>query len=221
MIRHILFDIDNTLYSCTNPIEMAITQRIHTFVAHFLHVSCEEARALRQRTKHLYATTFEWLKAEHNLIHDEHYFRAVYPPTEIQELQYDPMLRPFLQSLHMPLTALTNAPRVHAQRVLDFFHLSDLFLDVFDITYHAGKGKPHHSCFVRTLEAVHKTVQETLFVDDCLMHVRAFIALGGHAVLVDERDCHAELPPSARMTRVKTIYELPAHLARLAQGDNQ
>ena len=43
MIRHLLFDIDNTLYSASNLMERRISERMFQFIADFLSVPLEEA----------------------------------------------------------------------------------------------------------------------------------------------------------------------------------
>ena len=122
MIGHLLFDIDNTLYSASNLMERRISERMFQFIADFLSVPLDEAIKLQRARRHNYGTTLEWLECEHHLNDRDTYFEAVHPDSEISELQPDPNLRNFLLSLQMPMTVLTNAPMAHAERVLNFFN---------------------------------------------------------------------------------------------------
>jgi len=208
MIRHLLLDLDNTLYPASGLMDQGISRRMQEFVTRFLQVSPDEAVKLRNEGLKTCGTTLEWLRAEHGLVDMNVFFEAVHPASEIGELASDPGLRSYLLSLGLPMTLLTNAPMIHATRVLDFFNIRDIFLGVFDLTFHNGKGKPHPSSFLDTLAASGYGVEETLFVDDLPKYVRGYKALGGKAVLVDESDRYAELAESEGFGRIRSIYGL-------------
>lgn len=212
MIRHLLLDLDNTLYPASGGMDAGVTRRMMQFVADYLSVSMEEA--VRMRSMHLgkYGTTLEWLSVEHGLKDTATYFAAVHPPQELDELQKDPSLRPFLQSLGVPMTLLTNAPAAHAGRVLDFFGITDLFLGIFDIEYHGGRGKPHPDCFLETMRAVGKSIPETLFVDDHPKYLKGWQSLGGKGVLVNESLSLSALAEQEGYGIIRSIYELGHYL---------
>ena len=216
MIRHLLFDIDNTLYSASNLMERRISERMFQFIADFLSVPLEEAIKLQRARRRNYGTTLEWLECEYHFNDRNTYFEAVHPASEISELQPDPNLRDFLLSLQLPMTVLTNAPMAHAERVLNFFNISDLFLGIFDISYNQGKGKPQPEAFTKPLAAVHKTVEETLFLDDCPAYVQGFIKIGGRSVLIDEKERCTDFTKTSGIPSIKSIYELPALLKHLS-----
>ena len=216
MISHLLFDIDNTLYSASNLMEQRISERMFQFIADFLSVPLEEAIKLQRARRRNYGTTLEWLECEYHFNDRNTYFEAVHPASEISELQPDPNLRDFLLSLQLPMTVLTNAPMAHAERVLNFFNISDLFLGVFDISYSQGKGKPHPEAFTKPLAAVHKTVGETLFLDDCPAYVQGFVKIGGRSILIDEKERCTDFTKISGIPSIKSIYELPPLLKRLS-----
>ena len=216
MIGHLLFDIDNTLYSASNLMERRISERMFQFIADFLSLPLEEAIKLQRARRHNYGTTLEWLECEYHFNDRDTYFEAVHPASEIAELQPDPNLRDFLLSLQMPMTVLTNAPMAHAERVLTFFNISELFLGVFDISYNQGRGKPQPEAFTKPLAAVHKTVEETLFLDDCPAYVEGFVKIGGRSVLIDEKERCTDFTKASGIPSIKSIYELPPLLERLS-----
>ncbi len=211
-IRHLLLDLDNTLYPASDGMDEGIRKRMLSFVAEFLRVPLDEAARLRAEDLPSYATTLEWLKARHGLTDEAAYFRAVHPESEIAEVRADPALRGYLLSLGLPMTLLTNAPIEHALRLLRFFDIEDVFLGVFDITFHKGRGKPHSESFLDTLSAVGKTVDETLFVDDLPKYARGYRAIGGRAVLVDQNDRYADIAEAEGFGRVRSIYGLDSWL---------
>ena len=215
MIRHLLFDLDNTLYSASNLMEQMISQRMFQCIADFLAVPLEEAIRLQKARRQYYGTTLEWLEAEYQFKDRDAYFAAVHPPEEIAELKPDPQLRGFLLSLRMPMTVLTNAPMAHADRVLRFLNIQDIFIGIFDISYHHGKGKPHPEAYTTTLAAVHKSIDETLFLDDCPAYTQGFTQLGGQSVLIDEKKRCTEFSKTSGIPVLTSIYDLPQLLQQL------
>jgi putative hydrolase of the HAD superfamily len=189
MIKHLLLDIDNTLYPASSLMNTGVYTRIIRFVAAFLGLSDEEAAKIRResvnRPDGRYGTTIEWLRNDFHIEDVNAYFSFVHPESEVQELIPDDNLRPFLQSLDMPMTILTNSPLVHAERVLSFFHVEDLFPNVFDITRNAFLGKPHKKAYLNALAESGFSIEETLFVDDSPRYVVGYQALGGQGVLVN------------------------------------
>lgn len=212
MIRHILFDIDNTLYRASDGMDEGITRRMLEFVARYLGVSFDEGLARRASGLPKYGTTLEWLKAEHGFTDEVAYFDAVHPESEISELKPDPNLRSYLLSLGLPMTVLTNAPMSHAIRVLKFYNINDIFTGIYDITFHGGKGKPHEAAFRATLDAAGFSVGETLFLDDLPKYVRGYKEIGGQAVIVDETGKYIDMAKMEGFGHVTTVYGLAAIL---------
>lgn len=217
-IRHLLLDLDNTLYPASAAMSENITKRILDYVASYLKLPFEEAVSRRLQNLPAFGTTLEWLKAEHGLTDEASYFAAVHPESETAELAKDPALRPYLLSLGLPMTLLTNSPMSHAERLVRFFDIADIFQGIYDLTYHSGRGKPHADCFLSTLRAVGFSLEETLFVDDHPKYVRGWTEIGGKAVLVDEEGEHEELARTEGWYRIKSIYELKDLLAEIANS---
>ena len=111
-ISHLLFDIDNTLYSGEAPINKNITRRMILFAENFLNVPYDEAVRLRKEKLPVYGSTLNWLRTEYNFTDIEFFFNTVHPAEEEKELIPDPNLRQFLQTLNLPMTILTNAPGI-------------------------------------------------------------------------------------------------------------
>jgi len=212
MIRHLLLDLDNTLYPASSGMDEGITRRMLAFVARHLGVSLEEGTRLRAAGLPSYGTTLEWLTVEHNLTDQNGYFEFVHPESEIEELERDERLRPYLLSLNLPLTLLTNAPAAHARRLLEFFNIEDIFLGVYDLNFNKGVGKPHPDSFRSAIAPSGFTVEETVFVDDHPKYVKGYKAIGGKAVIVDETGRYGELAEKEGYGRIRNIYELAALL---------
>ena len=241
-IRHLIFDLDNTLYPSTSAIDAGISRRLMEFVADVLKLPMDKAAALRKERMPLYGTTLEWLRTEHELKDVQAYFSYVHPKSEASELTPDKKLRPFLLSLGLPMTVLTNAPRVHADTVLDFYDIKDLFESIHDIETNNLQGKPHESAYLNAVQWGGHTLEDTLFFDDHAKYTKGYTAIGGKSVIVCGPDADAAVSITAAASSserggtnascktadgwdtsdptalacIKTIYEIPELLEKLA-----
>jgi putative hydrolase of the HAD superfamily len=194
MIKYLLFDLDNTLYSIRYGLEDNVGMRIRQFLAAWLKVSEEEAVAERRKGIARYGTTLEWLMEEKNFTGVEEFYSFVHPEGEVDSLRPDPELREFLSGLPYPKAILTNSNIEHADRVLAKLELGDMFTHVFDMRWNNLKGKPRPDVFRRVLGVLEKSPEEVLFIDDYPKYVAGFNALGGAGVLMDELDSHPDFP---------------------------
>jgi putative hydrolase of the HAD superfamily len=204
MVRALLFDLDNTLYSDRTGMERDIVRRMTEYVSGFLGVSPEDAIVLRRERVRNYGTTLEWLMAEHSLTDADEYLAAIHPRGEEYCIQPDPELELFLDSIALPKAILTNSPAEHAERVLVKLGIADCFASIYDIRFNLFHGKPHKSAFDRVLAAFGYGVSDVFFVDDLRHCVRGFFDMGGYAALLDEHDRYELFA----LPRILSLYEI-------------
>ncbi len=204
MVRALLFDLDNTLYSETTGMERDILRRMSEYVAGFLGIAPEDANVLRRERVRNYGTTLEWLMAEHGLTDAEEYLAAIHPRGEEYCVPPDPDLELFLDSIALPKAIMTNSPSEHAERVLAKLGVAECFSAIFDIRFNHFHGKPHRSAFDRVLAAFGYGASEVFFVDDLRHYVRGFYDMGGYAALLDEHDKYELFP----LPRIRSLYEI-------------
>ena len=181
--KHLLFDMDNTLYPASSDMDKGITRRMLECVAEFFHCDMEEAIQKRSEGIIHYSTTLEWLRAE-GMNDVEGFLAHVHPDNEADELQPQPALREFLLSLPYPKSILTNAPHEHADRVLGKLGVADLFEVVTDIRDAGFNGKPYPDSYLAALKKVGADIENTLFLDDMQKYTDGWAALGGTAILI-------------------------------------
>ena len=200
-IEYILFDLDGTLYSSHWGLEQEVSGRVNDYLASYLNLPNEEARALRKERIMAggYGTTLEWLRAEMNFKDTEidNYFACIHPEDEAEVLPPDPALRSFLLSFsfrHIPIGVLTNSPTEHAQRVLQKLGVADLFHSVYDIRKNGFTGKPVAGMYRRILKELGVSAPSCMLVDDMLFYIEGYLAVGGTGVYFDENNSHPEFP---------------------------
>lgn len=217
--KHLLFDLDNTLYPSSSDMDKGITRRMLECVAEYFNCSIERAIELRKERITHYSTTLEWLRSE-GMSDIENFLAHVHPQNEADELQPQPHLREFLQSLPLPMSILTNAPHEHADRVLSKLGVADLFQTVTDIRDTSFNGKPYPSAYKAALNKVGADLKTTLFLDDMQKYTDGWCALGGTSVLIGDKNgrplskdaksmANAEQNKKGRTIRLKSIYEVP------------
>ncbi|MCR5494231.1 MAG: HAD-IA family hydrolase [Treponema sp.] len=224
-VEHLIFDLDNTLYPATAAMDAGITQRMMECVANFFNLPMEEATEKRKNNIKKFSTTLEWLRSE-GLTDVEGFFAHVHPDNEADELNEDPNLRPFLESIDIPKIICTNAPREHAQRVMKKLNVTDLFDAVCDIRDCSLLGKPYSQAFESALKMCGGNIDNTLFIDDMQKYTDGYQAMGGTAALVGDKngkpltaDASSAFkgiaPHPGRTFRIKNVYEVKDLIRKL------
>ena len=186
-IEHIIFDLDNTLYSSTENMDKGISRRMLECVKEFFNISMEEAITLRHNNIQFFSTTLEWLRNS-GMTDIEWFFKKVHPENEADELSEDKNLRPFLESIEIPKIIHTNSPKEHAERVLDKLKIRDLFDHICDIRECDFFGKPYPSAFEKALSSCGGTISNTIFIDDMQKYTDGWKAIGGTGILVGTKN---------------------------------
>ncbi len=217
MLRHLLLDLDNTLYPENLSMERDILERMNAFIAQFLGVPPPEARELRHQRVRQYGTTLEWLMAEEGLTDTEAYFAMVHPEGEEYCIEASPDLARVLDSIDLPKAVLTNSPMEHAERVLAKLGIADRFDAVYDIRFNGLRGKPYAAAYRRACSTWGAKVEETLFIDDLPKYVKGFLEIGGASVLLDESGRHAD----SGLRHIHSLAELPDLIAAEEAGASQ
>jgi len=209
MLKYLLFDLDNTLYSCRCGLEDNVARRMREFAAAFLGTTPEEAWRQRMAAVQQYGTCLEWLMGEKGFTDIEDYLAAVHPPDEADSLAPDGELRAFLSGIPLPKAILTNSPHEHADLVLGKLGLGDIFTHIFDIRQCGFLGKPRREVYDNALRVLGLSAREVLFIDDHPRYVQGFITLGGNGLLFDENDIHKNYPSH----KIRELKELTRYIS--------
>jgi len=193
MIKHILFDADQTLYPASSLVEKEMVKRMNIFVAEYLRISVEEARFLRANRDKKYNSTLEWLMEANELKDPEPFFSAVHPVDFENYFPKNPGLISLLSRTTVPCSIFTNSWKKHAENILEYLGISQFFSNIFDIASNNYLGKHHVSAFTNVLNFLDLEPQKVLYIDDNKQFTDVFHSLGGNAILVDESNEYEEI----------------------------
>ena len=208
-VRMVLFDLDNTLYPPDAGGRPEMNRRMSLFVADYLGVSLEEARAMRRGIPEVFGTTLQWLRVCHRLHDPTPYIDAVHPEDMDNWVSADPELRSFLMDLPVDYVLFTNSPLEHADRTLRALGLRDLFPRIWDLRRMGYLGKPDPHAYERILGDLGLHPRDAMLVDDSGANLAAFTRMGGQVVSAEDRNASAwmaELADRLGMTeRVRRV----------------
>ena len=205
MIRHILFDLDGTLYSLQEGLQEFFTKRLQEFTSSWLALPWEECEPLWKDAMKRHGTTLEWLIREKGFTNIDAFFAHVHPENEADFLPYNPELRGFLEKLALPYSILTNSPGFHAERIIKKLDLEGLFQQVFAIDKSGLGGKPDPSSYRRALDTFGLKPNEMLFIDDVPRYAEGYVKIGGRGILLDETGKYKDYPHE----KIQSLKELP------------
>ncbi len=210
MIKHIIFDVDKTIYpdSCGFGTEM--DNRISEYTATFINIPLTEANVLRKKSFKDYGTTLKWLQAEHGLTDIDHYLDAVHPTDVENYLPNKTKVRDVFHNMKIPMSILSNGPMENVHRILQFYDVKDLFHPIVDIKMNNLNGKPNLSAYETVLKEIDIPVNQILFVDDVESYLTPFHEMGGNVLLVNEEKRQTKMG----FDQITNILDLPGYLKR-------
>jgi putative hydrolase of the HAD superfamily len=217
-LRHLLVDLDDTLYPASSGLREEIVRRMNAFVARFLETDEESAAAIRQELSRRYGTTLSGLIQQFRYTRADEYLAYTHPAEVERYLSRDPGLRSALQRVRLPMSILTNSPREHAERILGYLGIPDLFLRIYDIRFNDLQGKPHTSLYTRVLHDLGLPAGQVLLIDNRVDYLLGFEKLGGEVLLVEEGECAAQASrgEGEHLPCIRDIKELADYLERRA-----
>jgi putative hydrolase of the HAD superfamily len=165
VIRNILFDLDNTLYSHTCGLFHLIEERIREYLRVRLKLTQEEAADLRSSYLRSYGFTLVGLM-KHQRIDPEDYLAFVHEVDVEGVLGEDKGLASLMSRIPLQKVIVTNGTVRHAQRVIRSLGIEPFFSHIFDIAFMQYRPKPHVSSFHRVLDHLAVAAAECLIVDD-------------------------------------------------------
>jgi putative hydrolase of the HAD superfamily len=206
MLKYILFDLDETLYSSSNGLMQTIGNRMRQFIAEKYGMQQDEAYALQKRYWDDYGTTLRGLYIERH-IDPREYLDYVHAVPLADFIGPDPKLRSVLERITLEKVIMTNADSAHAHRILDILGVADLFTQIFDVVCFEYECKPARSVYERVLKMLGVSGDECVLVDDMARNLPNARELGIKTILVGSQ--------GDSDVRIDTIYQVADAIANL------
>jgi len=183
VIRHILFNLDNTLYPAEAGLMAELDRHIARYFAWELGLRLPQAELLQAEYCWQYGSCTEGVLRDTNLDLDR-FLIAVHDIPVERYLAPDLMVDALLRQLPQEKWVFTNAPGEYARRVLETLGVAGHFRRVFDIRFLGFVGKPEPAAYQRVLEAIGARGEECIMVEDSAANLAPARALGMTTVLV-------------------------------------
>lgn len=199
-VKHVLFDLDGTLYDLlSSGLDEIWTKKIICYIERNLKLPTSEAVALKDKYYRTYGLTILGLM-KHNHVDPRHYCADVYDVPIEECLKPDPALRKVLEELRRMqynLWIFTNAPAAHALRVLkaidcvEPFHSADGAFQVVDSYTQWDYSKPDfqnkpatvaYECMKHAMRS--QPTDEIIMVEDSMVNLEVPRRLGWSTIWV-------------------------------------
>lgn len=203
-----VFDLDNTLYPAECDLFAEIDQRMTDFVARFLRLPREEARATQKRYYAEHGTTLNGLMSMHGMEPDE--FLAHVHEIDLSPLPKMPALATAIGALPGRKYVYTNGSRGHAARVTDYMGLSGVFDGQFAIEDSQFLPKPNQASYDAFLGLFDIDPNTAVFFEDLARNLAPAKEMGFATVLVQSNKDWSHEPAAARPAGIGD--DLPLHI---------
>lgn len=210
VIKHILFDLDETLYPPDTGLWPILGDRMNLYMHTRLGIPVAQVEERREAYFLTYGTSLRGLQADYGVDAND-YLDFVHDVPIGSFIQKDTQLENILSELPFNKVIFTNSNRKHTQRVLDALGIRQFFSMVIDVVDMEPYCKPQTGAFEVAMQLVNDDHPENyLLVDDLLRNINTALNLGMEAILVSP----AELD-SSNITRVSNIYGISSIIFEL------
>lgn len=185
MLKAILFDLDNTLYSEKCGIFDLIDQRMNEWLIAKLQVPESEVEEFRHKYFMKYGTTLRGLMLHHD-VNPYDFLHFVHDVPVKDFLQADRELRASLAGISSRKIVFTNSDERHANRILDALGVRDLFEKIFDIEAMRFIPKPNPEPYQLVLQYANEPPENCLLIDDMERNLRPAKEIGMRTILIGD-----------------------------------
>ena len=206
-IRHLLFDVDETLYPSSCALWPMLRERIVQYMVERVGMTRAAAEALRERYLAEYGTTTRGLYL-HNQIDIDDYLRYVHDVAINSVLFNDPALQRVLSQIAQPKHLFTNATRTHALNVVQCLGVRDNFERIFSLEDFAYASKPDPRPYEVVLQKLEARGEECLLLEDSLRNLAAGKRFGMTTILVGDQTHNADGVVDFHIARVHDILSV-------------
>ena len=164
IIKHWVFDLDNTLYPASSNLFSKIDIRMKKFIISKLNVSPDDAYAIQKKYYFKYGTTLAGLMKNHNIKPEE--FLDYVHNIDVSSLKKDLKLQKILKSLPGNKYIYTNGSKSHAINVMKRLGINNYITKIFDIENANYIPKPSMKPLKYFIKKYNILAKEAIFFED-------------------------------------------------------
>lgn len=183
-IKHLLFDLDDTLYTDATGLFTEVGRRIEQWTQQALQVDEHEAKTLRNHYYTTYGTTMAGLLHDHPDVDIDDYLDYVHDIDITRYLTPNPQLARMLAELTTPKSVFTNSITSWAERITQYLGVRECFEHIFDVRAVGYRSKPNRQAFNHVLETLNLPGEACVLLDDRVSYLQGAAAVGIRTVLV-------------------------------------
>jgi putative hydrolase of the HAD superfamily len=177
-----IFDLDNTLYPASCRLFDQIDRRMTAFLADYLGLPRDEARALQKQYFREHGTTMNGMMLVHDM--DPEPYLAFVHAIDHSPVQPSPALAAAIEALDGRKLIFTNGSLQHAEAVLARLGVAALFDDIHDIRDSGYRPKPQPETYHRLIERLAIVPAAACMFEDIARNLEVPHQLGMVTVLV-------------------------------------
>lgn len=185
-VTHLLFDLDDTLYTGASGLFDEVGARIEAWTARALGITTEEAHTLRHEYFALYGTTMAGLLRHHPEVDIDDYLDAVHQVDVTRYLDPDPALAAMLGRLPGRKAIFTNGIADWAERILARLGVRQHFDAIIDVRAVQFQSKPQPEAYAQALALLATEGPACALIDDQARNLQAGAEFGMRTILVRE-----------------------------------
>jgi putative hydrolase of the HAD superfamily len=165
MIKHILFDLDDTLYATSLGMMHEISARMNEYMITRVGIAPDDVTRARKDYWERYGTTLRGLYIERQ-IDPQDFLRFVHDVRIENYLRADARLDAMLTELPQSKAVFTNAPGDYARRVLRALGVAKHFGEIYDINFIEYQSKPTAFAYDKVIAALPVRADVCAMIDD-------------------------------------------------------
>lgn len=184
-IKHVLFDLDGTLYSSKSGIEYQIVPLIAKHTSLILSIDENETKLLLGKYRTEFKSVALGLQKYHG-IDPVVFFEMVYEDINLSTIVEYENLQFYLEKLAncVTLHLLTNSNSSHAKRVLKMLGLIEYFENLFSVENSYFIRKPESIVYENVIDNLDAEPSEIIAIDDSYLNLKTASNLGLYTILV-------------------------------------
>ena len=164
IIKHWVFDLDNTLYPASSNLFSKIDIRMKRFIESKLDIDSEEAYAIQKKYYFKYGTTLAGLMKNHNIDPEE--FLDYVHKIDVSSLEKNVKMQKILKSLPGHKYIYTNGSQNHAIKVMKRIGINNYITNIFDIKNANYIPKPSIISLKSFMKKFNIKGEEAVFFED-------------------------------------------------------